>query len=382
VSSLSEVVWINLYASHGERFADLLKQKSLAHKFFNDEYAQAVSLRIGQAHIFGLKLSIVSLVILFSIYGSLIGKLDEIELFGVALKGFPKIRELLLITFTLIQIASSVSSIQAAYLQALLDAWLTVQSDDGVVRKFYGAKFKPIFFDQVLNLKFTLSSTKQHHGMVLIFIMIWFLVLVLLAFSFTIAIGYVQVFVVYALATQPSSNPMLQQFSVIFATGGILLTWLGLLFSIPLPAIEYKNLYQLSELKRTAPVEYEKMLDNISKSRAKNELWSLGRASLLLSVIAIMGYAVFVNPTILQRFDLFAFGAAIVAVSSLAVILIGGPKLRSLAMRYHFKKIEETRRNRDTFRKTLNVVLFLQICLSLFTNLAFLYVVFGIPFVK
>jgi hypothetical protein len=382
VSSLSEVVWINLYASHGERFADLLKQKSLAHKFFNDEYAQAVSLRIGQAHIFGLKLSIVSLVILFSIYGSLIGKLDEIELFGVALKGFPKIRELLLVTFTLIQIASSVSSIQAAYLQALLDAWLTVQSEDGVVRKFYGAKFKPISFDQVLDLKFTLSSTKQHHGMVLIFILIWFLVLVLLAFSFAIAIGYVQVFVVYALATQPSSNPMLQQFSVIFATGGILLTWLGLLFSIPLPAIEYKNVYQLSELKRTAPVEYQKTLDNIAKSRAKNELWSLGRASLLLSVMTIMGYAVFVNPMILQRFDLFAFGAAIVAFSSLAVVLIGGPKLRSLAMRYHFKKIDETKRNRDTFRKTLNVVLAMQICLSLFTNLALLYVVFSIPFIK
>ena len=115
---------------------------------------------------------------------------------------------------------------------------------DSEIRRFYSYKYVDDYSEGILN-KRTVELGNWHGAT--IFIM-GVLAIALLLFFVTLVVGsfFVQISVIYDVATNPASSKYVNLFVVTFAITSIITSWLIFILQLPMPEVDLSNYSKLA----------------------------------------------------------------------------------------------------------------------------------------
>lgn len=159
------------------------------------------------------------------------------------------------------------------------------------MRKFYSYIFVDGYFDGLFSENKNPST--YWHGVAVFIMRLWASLFILLLVTLGASSFFIQISVIYDVATKPALSQYLNLFVLVYAIASILFSWLVLVIQLPLPEIDLSNYLRLSEIEKEYPDRYRKLMQKIAERKSKKEAFSMMAASAIIYMLLFTAISVF-----------------------------------------------------------------------------------------
>lgn len=357
VIKLRQVKWKTSLSMKVNEFSKIIKEDEIFEKYFGEKYVEKLADKSKAITRTIIKLGVVYAALMLSLFASQNISEAEFEVFGYGFKNLAYYKEFLLLLAVVISPVSVILSAYQNYLTALIKECLKKIAPNADIRQFYSHLYLDEYFDGFL-AKNSGPSTFRHGFFVILMVIfgitILFLFLTLIAGSF-----FIQISVIYDVATKPASSHYLNLFVVIFAIASILFSWLIGIIQLPMPEVDFSNYSKLLELKNEDPKKYQETMRKLSREHSRKDSLSMIVLSVIVYIAAFAGIAMYWFSGSLDDLSYFlgkAMPGAFI-VMFLSYELVGYFKKRSIA--WFFQKYPDESDQRLRIYKRLGRIWFL-----------------------
>jgi hypothetical protein len=278
LENLKRIKWKKNLTRKVEAFRDVISDDEIFEKYFGVEYIEKLSEKVASIDRVVIKLFIVYLVLMLSLYFSQAPNSTDFEIFGYGFKNLGAYKEALLFVAAVITPVSAIYSAYKSYMNALIKECIMKISPDERVREYYTHRWMDEYFDILL------TGSYRSHGVTKFLTLTFLLVLMFLVMTLVLVSFFVQINVIYDVAKNPSSSEYVNLFVIVFSISSIAFSWLVTLLQFPLPETNQKMYQDLLDLEKTDPVKYRILMDKKSKVDSKRD----ARSILILAALAYM----------------------------------------------------------------------------------------------
>ncbi len=288
---LRQIRWKTNLSRQINEFSEMIKDDATFEKYFGEKYVEKLTNKSKAITRTNMKLGFVYFALMLSLFASQNQNQSEFVVFGYGFKNLVYYKEFLLFLAAVISPASAILSAYQKYLTALTKECLNKIAPNEKIRQFYSHLYLDEYFDGLIG-KNSEATTRRHGFAVLLMVFfgitMFFLLLTLLAGSF-----FIQISVIYDVATKPASAHYLNLFVVIFAIASILLSWLVTLMQFPMLEVDLSNYSKLFELEKKDPGKYQDTMQKLSRENSKKDALSTIMLSVIVYVAVFAGIAIY-----------------------------------------------------------------------------------------
>ena len=282
IEKLRQVRWKTHLSKRLQEFSEVISDDEVFEKYFGESYVEKLTSKSKDITKSVIKLGVIYTVLMLSLFASYNATQSEFEIFGYGFKNLGSYKELLLFLAVSISPITAVMMAYQKYIDALANECLKKLSPDDRVRKFYSYTFIDGYFDG-LSSKNRDPSTYWHGFTVFIMgllgVLLLFLFATLVAGSF-----FIQISVIYDVATNPALSQYINLFVLVYAISSILFSWLVSIIQLPMPEIDLSNYSRLTEIEKEDPDRYREIMQKFAARDLKKEAMS----TITLSAIIYM----------------------------------------------------------------------------------------------
>lgn len=273
IEKLRQVRWKTHLSKRLEEFSEVISDDEVFEKYFGESYVEKLTSKSKDITKSVIKLGVIYTVLMLSLFASHNVTQSEFEVFGYGFKNLGDYKELLLFLAVSISPITAVMMGYQKYIDALVNECLKKLSPDKRVRKFYSYNFVDGYFDG-LSSRNTDPSTYRHGVAVFIMGLLGFLLLFLLI---TLVAGsfFIQISVIYDVATKPALSQYINLFVLVYAIASILFSWLVSIIQLPMPEIDLTNYSRLSEIKKEDPGRHRELMQKFAARDSKKEAFAI-----------------------------------------------------------------------------------------------------------
>ncbi|WP_321324667.1 hypothetical protein [Thiomicrorhabdus sp.] len=360
IESLREIRWKTHLSNRVQEFSKIIQNDRIFEEYFSKSYVENLTNKSQNITKFVVKLGIIYSLLMLSLFASLNSNQSDFEIFGYGFKNIGAYKELLLFLAVTISPITAILLAYQKYIDALRKECLKKIVPDASVRKFYSFTFIDDYFDGLTSRSYE-KSTHWHGSVNLITVLFGFtlllLIITLLAGSF-----FIQIMVIYDVVMNPSTSKYINLFVVVFAITSILFTWLVSLMQLPMPEVDWTNTYKLSEIEKTDPDKYNKLMQKFAADNSRKEAFSIITSSSIIYIICFTTIALYWYSETLENLTFFLGNA----MTGYFVVLFFSNEsnhfIRKRALSWFFKNHPESEPNRlKVFNKVQKTLLFTKV---------------------
>jgi hypothetical protein len=379
INKLREVKWKTHLSKRVQEFSEVISDDDVFEKYFGETYVEKLASKSREITKLVFKLGVIYAVLMLSLFASYNISQSEFEVFGYGFKNLGAYKELLLFLAVSISPITAVLMAYQKYINALTTECLKKLAPDASVRKFYSYTFIDDYFDG-LSSKSAGETTYWHGSVKLIAVLFAFTLIVLLV---TLVAGsfFIQISVIYDVATKPATSQYINLFVLVYAIASISFSWLVSIMQFPMPEIDFSNYSKLSEIEKNDPDRYRELMQRIAADSSKKEAVSIIVSSSIIYMSLFTVIALYWYPSTLD--DLASFlgkgmsGAFLVLFFSNEIM--GFVRKRTLA--WFFRNYTESSPNRlKVFGKVQKLLVFNRIVVPVILSIG--YALYALPTVN
>jgi len=273
IEKLRQVRWKTHLSKRLEEFSEVISDDEVFEKYFGESYVEKLTSKSKDITKSVIKLGVIYTVLMLSLFASQNVTQSEFEVFGYGFKNLDAYKELLLFLAVSISPITAVMMAYQKYIDALVNECLKKLSPDKRVRKYYSYTFVDGYFDG-LSSKNQAPSTYWHGAAVFIMGLMGVFLLLLLV---TLVAGsfFIQISVIYDVATKPALSQYINLFVLAYAIVSILFSWLVSIIQLPMPEIDLSNYSKLNDIEKEDPDRYRELMQKFAARDSKKEALSL-----------------------------------------------------------------------------------------------------------
>ncbi|MDF1587999.1 MAG: hypothetical protein P1P93_02415 [Gammaproteobacteria bacterium] len=269
ITKLREIRWKTHLSQRVQDFAKVISDDDVFEKYFGQPYVEKLTSKSKDITKLVFKLGVIYTALMLSLFASHNVSESEFEVFGYGFKNLGSYKELLLFLAVSISPISAILLAYQKYINALVTECLKKLAPDESTRKFYSFTFTDDYFDGLISRN-SGASTYWHGSVKLLTVVfgftLLFLLITLIAGSF-----FIQISVIYDVATKPSLSQYVNLFVLVYAITSILFSWLISILQFPMPEVDLRNYSRLSELENNDPDKYKELMRKFSAESSKKE---------------------------------------------------------------------------------------------------------------
>ena len=357
IIKLRQVTWKTNLDREIDEFVDVIKNDNTFNKFFGEKYIENISEKSKSIAHTNIKLGFIYTILMVALFSTQIIGNSEIEIFGYGFKNLKDFKELLLFIAVLITPVTSIMSAHQRYLNALVSECIKKLSPDEKIRKFYKHIYLNDYFDGLIWNGYTPGRTRHKAVSFLLFIFaitLIFLLATLVAGSF-----FIQINVIYDVATKPSLPNNINMFVIVFSITSIAFSWLVAAIQFPMPEIDYSNYAKLEQIKNEDPEKYERLMKSISEKDSKKEMISTIASTAIIYILTYTAIAIYWFSASFENPTTFLSHAMAGCIYTLLLASETINTIRKKTWSWFFKKYPEKIENRLTIFLRLQKLLVL-----------------------
>lgn len=303
INKLCQLKWKTHLSKQLEEFSEVISDDDTFEKYFGKSFVEKLAAKSREITKTALKFSVAYVVLMLSLFAFHNAPQSELEIFGYGFKNIGAYKELLLFLAVSISPIAAVMLTYQKYINALANECIKKLSPDERVRKFYSHTFFDGYFDWVASQK--TSPSMYWHGfsvfmLALLGITLIFLIVTLVAGSF-----FIQISVIYDVATKPATSSYINIFVLAYAIASILFSWLLSINQFPMPEIDLSNYSRLAEIEKEDPDKYQKLMQKFAAEDSKREVRSIITSSVIIYMSIFTAIAVYWFPSTVDDLGLF-----------------------------------------------------------------------------
>lgn len=273
ITKLREIRWKTHLSQRVQEFADVISDDDVFEKYFGEPYVEKLTSKSKDITRLVFKLGVIYTALMLSLFASHNVSESEFEVFGYGFKNLGAYKELLLFLAVSISPVTAVLLAYQKYINALATECLRKLAPDASTRKFFSYRFIDDYFDGLISQN-TGSST-YWHGSVTLLTAVFGLILLFLLITLVAGSFFIQISVIYDVATKPSLSQYVNLFVLVYATASILFSWLISIMQFPMPEVDLGNYSRLSEIEKNEPDRYKELMRKFAAESSKKEAISI-----------------------------------------------------------------------------------------------------------
>jgi len=352
ITTFTKKLWKSNISRNSEKFANLIKDDKIFDTYFNEEYIAKLTDKSKSFISIIIKLALLYTIIMLSLFASIYIGNKEFQILGYSFKNLAMYKEFLLFLATVISPISVVLNAYNSYLRSIINECIKRKANNNDVCKFYSYKYLDNFFEGWSSSK--AIEGNRLHGITNFLTVLLGIVVLILFLTLMIVSFLIQIIVIYDVINNPSSSYYVNLFVVIFAIISILFSWIVTIIQLPLPEIDYSNLYKLDKIKKGNPTQYEETLSKIAFESSKKEARFLIVFYTFIYITIFSIIAIFFYPESLDNRIIF-IGRAV--IGAFIVIFFSNTILDQVfrkARRWFFKKYPDDSTQRLVMYQRMN----------------------------
>jgi hypothetical protein len=336
IIKLRQVKWKTTLSKQVDKFSEVISDDEVFEKYFGINYVEKLSNKSKELTRTNIKLYLIYAFLMLSLYASQYLKDSEFVVLGYAFKNLGYCKEFILLLAAIIYPITSILTSYTTYISALVKECLKKLAPNPDVKNFYSHLFVDNYFDWFTG-KSSNESTIQH-GFTVFLNIIFSLTLLILFFTLLAGSFFIQINVIYDVATNPSLPKHINIFIVTFSIVSISFSMLVSIIQLPMPEIDLSNISKLSKIREEDPSRYKKIMNNFSAKNARKDENSVIFFSAIIYVLTFTVFAIFRYPESFNNISYFLGkampGVLFVLILSNELIVI----IKKLFWSWFFKK--------------------------------------------
>ena len=291
ITNLRRVKWNTHLSKQMDEFSEVISNDDIFEQYFGEKYVEKLSSKSRGITKTVVKLSAIYTALILSLFAFHNTSQSEFVVFGYGFKNLGEYKELLLFFAASISPVTAIMTAYQKYINALVNECLKKLCPDARVRKFYSYNFIDEYSDGLVS-KWAHSSTYWHGFAVFLRALLGFTLLFLLI-TLVAASFFLQISVIYDVATKPASSHYINLFVIVYAITSILFSWLVSVIQFPMPEIDLSFHTKLSELEKEDPDRYSELMHELASENSKKEAISLIVSSAAIYISLFTGIAIY-----------------------------------------------------------------------------------------
>jgi hypothetical protein len=293
INKLREVKWKTHLSKQLEEFSAVISDDKIFEKYFGVSYVEKLTCKSREITKTVIKLGVIYSALMLSLFASHNISQSEFEILGYGFKNLGAYKEILLLLAVSISPVTAVMLAYQKYINALANECIKKLSPDAKIRKFYSYTFIDNYFDWLSTTNRQFGPSTYRHGFAvfiaaLLGVTLLFLLITLLAGSF-----FIQISVIYDVATKPATSQYVNLFVLVYAITSILFSWLVSIIQFPMPEVDLSNYSRLDAIKKGDPDKYRELMKRIAAEDSKKEAISLIVLSAIIYMSSFTAIAVY-----------------------------------------------------------------------------------------
>lgn len=284
IKKLRKIRWKTHLSQRVQEFSDVISDDAVFEKYFGESYVEKLTSKSREITRLVFKLGVIYTVLMLSLFASHNISQFEFEVFGYGFKNLGEYKELLLFLAVSISPITAVLLAYQKYVNALATECLKKMAPDINVRKFYSHTFIDDYFDGLISRN--AGASTYWHGSVRLIVALFGLTLMFLIITLVAGSFFIQISVIYDVATKPAVSQNINLFVLVYAIASISFSWLVSIMQFPMPEIDLSNYSMLSEIKQSDPDRYKELMRKIVAERSRKEVISI----IVLSSVIYMAF--------------------------------------------------------------------------------------------
>lgn len=375
ITNLRRVMWKTHLSKYIDEFSEIISNGEVFEQYFGERYVEKLASKSKGITKTILKLGAIYTALMLSLFAFHNTSQSEFVVFGYGFKNIGNYKELLLFLAVSILPVTAVMSAHQKYINALANECLKKLCPDAQVRKFYSYTFIDEYFDGLVSRKAHPSA--HWHGFAVFLTALLGLALLFLFVTLIAASFFIQISVIYDVATEPASSHYINLFVIIYAITSILFSWLVSIIQFPMPQVDLSFYTKLSELEKEDPDKYNELMRELASKDSKKEAISIIvlSAGIYISLFTCVAIYWFSSPIGDLAFFLGKAMPGAFIVLFLSNEIIGFTRKRVFA--WFFRKFPEDKPNRlEIFGKVKKILLIIKITVPAILSVAYAFYAF------
>jgi len=372
IKKLRQLKWKTHLSRKVEEFSEIISNDEVFERYFGEKYIEKLTSKSREITKTVIKLGIIYTALMLSLFASHVIHQSDFEVFGYGFKNLGAYKEFLLLLAVSISPVTAVMMAYQKYINALAQECLKKLAPDARVRKFYSYNFIDEYFDGLMGRKS--GSSSYLHGfavfiMALLAFTLIFLLITLVAGSF-----FIQISVIYDVATKPATSHYVNLFVVVYAIVSILFSWLVSIVQFPMPEVDISNYSKLAEIEKEDPDKYQELMQRFAAEDSKKEAISMIVSSAVIYMILFTAITIYWYSDALNDLPIFLSKAMPGAFYVLFISneIVGFVRKRVFA--WFFRKFPDNAPNRlNYFGKIQKVLLLNKIIFPIILSISYAF---------
>jgi len=290
IKKLREIRWKTHLSKRVQEFSEVISDDDVFEKYFGESYVAKLSSKSREITRLVFKLGVIYTALMLSLFASHNSSQSEFEVFGYGFKNLGAYKELLLLLAVSISPITAVLMAYQKYINALGTECLKKLAPDASVRKFYSYTFIDDYFDGLTSR--SMGEATYWHGSVKLITVLFGITLLLLLITLVAGSFFIQISVIYDVATKPSTSEYINLFVLAYAVASISFSWLVSIMQFPMPEVDISNYSKLSEIEKNDPDRYRELMRQLAADSSKKEAVStiISSSVIYMSLFTAIGF--------------------------------------------------------------------------------------------
>lgn len=291
IKKLRQVKWKTHLSRQAEEFSEVISNDEVFEKYFGESYVERLASKSREISKTAIKLGVVYTALMLSLFASHSTNQSEFEVFGYGFKNIGAYKELLLFLAVSISPVTAVMMAYQKYINALANECLKKLSPDAGVRKFYSYTFFDGYLDWLVSRK--VGPSTYWHGFAVFLMTLFGLTFLFLFITLVAGSFFIQISVIYDVATKPATTHYINLFVLVYAIASISFSWLVSVIQFPMPEIDLSNYSRLAEIEKEDPDRYRELMQKFAAEGSKKEAVSIIVSSAIIYMSLFTAIAVY-----------------------------------------------------------------------------------------
>lgn len=299
ITKLREIRWKTHLSQRVQEFYDVISDNDVFEKYIGEPYVEKLTSKSKDITRLVFKLGVIYTALMLSLFASHNVSESEFEVFGYGFKNLGAYKELLLFLAVSISPVTAVLLAYQKYINALATECLKKLTPDANTRKFFSYRFIDDYFDGLISQN--MGSSTYWHGSVTLLTAVFGLTLLFLLITLIAGSFFIQISVIYDVATKPALSQYVNLFVLVYAIASILFSWLISIMQFPMPEVDFGNYSRLSEIEKNEPERYKELMRKFADESSKKEAISIIISSFVIYMSIFTAVVFYWHPSSLDN---------------------------------------------------------------------------------
>jgi len=374
ILKLRPIKWQTNLSKQIDKFSAIISDDKVFEKYFGEKYVEKLASKSKELTRTNIKLGVAYLILMLSLFASQNINDSGFELFGYGFKNIGHYKELLLLLASTITPITAVLSAYQKYIAALIKECLKKLSPDASIRQFYSYTYVDDYSDGITSKN--IGTFTIWHGFTKFMSAALVLTLIFLFLTFIAGSFFIQINVIYDVATKPDSPSYINLFVITFAIASILFSWLVSFIQLPMPEVDINFYSKLSNIKDANPNRYQEVMKIMAKENAKKSELSTIVLTVFIYIATFAGIAMYWFPSSLNNLSNF-LGKAV--PGAFVAMFVANEIIKDISMKWwkwFFRKYsDESEYRTRIFNRTGKILLLIKLLIPFFISAGYSFYV-------